>query len=666
MHRPQPVPTSLLPAILGLASIIGPATVRAQTPDTATQDTFQLPGVVVTATRVPLPREALPTPVTVLTGGELRERGVRTVAEALRHVPGATVVRAGSPGAQTSLFLRGGESDYVKVLVDGVPVNDPGGAFDFADLSTHHVERIEVVRGPVSVLYGSDAVAGVVQVFTRRGSGDPTGTISATGGRGEQRYEDGGYGVADVSASLMGGAGDLSYSLGTSHSWSAGAYPFNNARRLTTLSGRVGWSPSGAAGLSVSSRFSDSRSGFPTDGSGALVDRNARLDRRSWTTSIEAGWQLRPGLDAHLRLGVASADRESVDAPDGPADTTGLYQSTLARDLTRRSADARLDWRLPRSVITGGVTVENAAATTGYESRSEWGPTEARAEHDRTNTGYYVQIATRPVGRLHLTAGGRIDDNQEFGTFETYRLGVALRLVDGTRLRGALGRAFREPTFDENFGSGFGDRGSPALEPERSRSWEAGIEQEVGPATLAATWFHQRFDDLVQFTFAPPRPDDPSYYNVGAARARGVELEARVGHGPYDVEASYARLDTEVLDPGLASDAGFVEGEALLRRPAHSGAIAARITLGRGSAGLSLDLVGEREDLDFSAVPASRITLPAHATLDLSAEHAFPLAAGPATDVLLRVENLLDADYQAVAGFPAVGRIARLGLRLRF
>jgi outer membrane cobalamin receptor len=132
------------------------------------------------------------------------------------------------------------------------------------------------------------------------------------------------------------------------------------------------------------------------------------------------------------------------------------------------------------------------------------------------------------------------------------------------------------------------------------------------------------------------------------------------------VEASYTRLDTEVLDPGLASDAGFVEGEPLLRRPPHSGSLAGRADLAGGSVGLSLKVVGEREDLDFSVVPASRVTLPAHTTVGLSAEHALPLGAAPATDLLLQVENLLDADYHAIAGFPAAGRVARLGFRMRF
>lgn len=637
----------------------------AQTPaDTAARDPFELPGLVVTATRVPLDRASLPTPVTVLTRQDLEDRGIRSVAEALRTVPGASVVRAGSPGSQTSLFLRGGESDYVKVLIDGVPVNDPGGAIDLADLSTAQVDRIEVVRGPVSVLYGSDAVAGVVQIFTRRGDGEPRVTVSALGGRGRRRHADEGYGVAEASVSAMGGIGAFSYAGGVSRSWSAGLYPFNDDRELTTASTRLAWAAAPGADLSVTARVTDSRSGFPTDGTGALVDRNARIDRRLVTTALEAGWRLHERVDARIRLGLADRGQETVDAPDGPADTTGVYASGLTRDVTRRFADARIDVELPRSLLTAGLAVEGAVASTAYDSRSEWGPTTASADYDRSTAGYYVQLLARPAAPLRLTGGFRLDDSRTFGTFATYRLGGVLRLGGSTRARGAVGRGFREPTFDESFGSGFGDRGNPDLAPERSASWEAGLEQDVGPATVGATWFHQRFEDLIQFTFAPPGPDDPNYRNVGRARARGLELEAHLQRRRWALDASYTYLDTRVLDPGLATDAGFVEGQRLLRRPAHAGSIAGRLAFPDGSVGLTLGVVGDRADLDFAAgVPAPRITLPAHATLDLAAEHRLPVAGTPRA--LLRIENLLDAHYQDVAGFPAVGRVVRVGFRLR-
>src|SRR5204862_1082845 len=163
--------------------------------------------VVVTATRLPTPADAVPAAVTVLTGEALRSQGIQTVAEALRTVPAAHVVVTDAYGSQTSLFLRGGNSDYVKVLIDGVPQNAPGGAYDFANLTTDNVERIEVVRGPVSVLYGSDAVAGVVQIFTRDGGGATHGSVAARGGT---------YGTGALDATLSAGDARASYALSVS------------------------------------------------------------------------------------------------------------------------------------------------------------------------------------------------------------------------------------------------------------------------------------------------------------------------------------------------------------------------------------------------------------------------------------------------------------------
>jgi vitamin B12 transporter len=638
----------------------------ARAPGEAPADTLLLPGLVVTATRVAVRPAAVPTPVTVLPSATLRELGIRTVAEALRTVPGAAIVQAGPRGGQTSLFLRGGQSGYVKVLVDGVPVNDPGGAIDLADLTTDQVDRIEIVRGPVSVLYGSDAVAGVVQVFTRRGHGSPSLSITTAGGMGERRHEDGRYGALDAAGTVTGSSGPLAYAVGGGRSWNDGAYPFNSDRRVDVLNGHIEWQGQAGTGVSATARFSDSDTGLPTDGAGNLVDRNARLERRTWTAGLEADQRLGSRVVARLQLGLLDRDQLAHDRPDTPADTVGTFASRLHSTVRRLGADARVDVELPRSLASAGVAVQDQRGTTAYASESEWGPYAADAEFRRGNQGYYAQLLTEPVAGLHLTAGARIDDNEIFGTFATHRLGVAYE-IGQARIRGALGRAFREPTFPESFGSGFGDRGNPALVPERSRSWEVGLDGRVaGPLSAGATWFDQRFRDMIQYTFATADPDDPNYYNVGAAVARGLELSADAVMGRVRLQGSYTWLTTRVLDPGLATDASFMEGEPLVRRPAHSGAVTARYQLTGGTLGLIVHRVGERDDMDFGAgYPAPRTRLPAYTTVDLSAEQRLTTTGGAAWDLVLRIQNALDARYEAVHGFPAPGRLIALGLRMR-
>src|SRR5436190_19600041 len=237
-----------------------------QSRDTA-RDTARVTPVIVTATRVPLSRAALPVAVTVVTGEELRARGIVRVSEAIENATSAYVAQSGSPGASTSLFLRGGESKYVKVLVDGVPANDPGGAYDFASLTTDNVERIEIVRGPASVLYGADAVTGVVHVITRRGAGPASGEVelsagmaprdtAGTGARGRPvvpRFD----ATARTSGGVGAGALAGSYSVALGHHASNGLYELNNELRDNVLSARGEFQPTSRTAARLSLRYTD-------------------------------------------------------------------------------------------------------------------------------------------------------------------------------------------------------------------------------------------------------------------------------------------------------------------------------------------------------------------------------------------------------------------------
>jgi len=665
---PAPLHALLLASFVATLASPAPPPAGAQTPSEAAEpgalDPFELPDIVVTGTRVPVRSETLPSPVTVLTGSALRSQGIRTVADALRLVPGAQVVRAGAAGGQTSLFMRGGESDFVKVLIDGVAVNDAGGAIDLADLTTDQIERIEVARGPVSVLYGSDAASGVVQIFTLRGRGAPRFDATVLGGRGERRHGEGGYPLLEGEASLSGGSRALSWSVGGGRSWTEGTYPLNNERTLQTANAHLGWSPDGNTRVSVSSRLSASESGFPTDGAGALVDENAVLDRRLWSVGAEASHALGSRVEVQVHLGRSDRHQLATDEPDGPADTLGVFASTLESTVTRTSAELRLDADLGPGRTTFGLVGERLGGSVHYDSEAEWGPLSAKADYARTNRAAYLQVLLQPVPSTHLTLGGRVDDNDAFGRFDTYRAGVSSGVGEGTRLRGSVGRAFREPSFSESYGSGFGDLGNRELVPERTRSWEVGVDQDVGPLRLGATWFDQVFHDLIQFTFATEDPADPNYVNVGAAASVGLELTGEASFGRLGFSGSFTHLRTRVLDPGLATDETFVEGEALLRRPARSGGLAARLGFDEGSLAVTLTVVGARTDLDFGeGFPAPRVTLPRYTTVDLAAERSVPIGSGRDLRLLVRVENLADADYEGIRGFPAPGRILRVGAR---
>src|SRR2546423_4848057 len=230
------------------------------------KDTAQLQTVVVSASKIPRPAGTLSQAVTVLLGEDLRTRGVTRVSDALREVPGAMLVQSGSYGAVTSLFLRGGESRYTKVLIDGVPVNSAGGFFDFSHLTTDNIDRIEIVRGPASVLYGADAVSGVVQIFTRRGATRPAASISARAGT---------YGTLDGDLETRGATDRVNYSFGAGQHSTDGILPFNNEYHNGTLSSSFGLGRRDVGEARISARYTTAELHYPTDFMGQPVDTNS-------------------------------------------------------------------------------------------------------------------------------------------------------------------------------------------------------------------------------------------------------------------------------------------------------------------------------------------------------------------------------------------------------
>lgn len=627
-------------------------------------DTIELEELVVTATRIPQPVSRTASSTTVISGEDLRAQGIDHVLDALRQYTGITIVQTGSFGGATSLFMRGGESDFVQVLIDGVQVNMPGGAFDFGTLTTDNIDRIEIVRGPTSALYGSDAVTGVVQIFTRRGRGALHGSVALRSGT----YDSWRWG-----ADLAGGGERAEYAFSFSRTTSDGLYSFNNNYRNTVVSGRVGLHPDDLTDASLTIRYSDNQFNFPTDGSGQLVDSNAFNFGDVLTLGLEVGRRFHPRVEGRLLLTANESDVGTVDAPDGPADTLGFFASRSLGDVRRLSADARVNVSLtPTTVVTAGFEFEQESERSFNEFSSEFGPTTGSTDVHRENRAVYGQLVAA-VGAAGLTAGARVEDNERYGTQVTVRGGVSYGVEQThTILRGSVGTAIKEPTFFETFATGF-VRGNPDLDPERSVSWEVGIDQTLlaGQLGLTATYFNQSFEDLIQFTFTPPDPADPNYFNVGSADAWGVELFVRWERGPAFARTSYTYLRTEATDAGfdIGPDATFVEGERLLRRPTHTASLTGGYRQRPVTASMTLTVIGERTDLFFppGSFSGQRVELPAYATVDVTGEFDLRRAGPmPGLTATLRVENLLDAEYEAVRGFASRGRTVFVGLRAPF
>ncbi|MEN8374272.1 MAG: TonB-dependent receptor [Gemmatimonadota bacterium] len=618
---------------------------------------YPLPGLSVTALRLPVPRAAVPLNVTVVDGETLRARGIRSLAEALDEWAGITVVETGSFGGTTSIFVRGGESDYVRVLIDGVPVNAPGGGLNIAHLTAANIDRIEVVRGPSSVLYGSDAVAAVIEIHTREGAGAPKLDARARGGS---------HGTVDLAVAVFGGGDRLSYSASLSNFDTDGVLDFNNQYRNTEASARLALQPDELTSIALSLRYSDHDFHFPTNGAGALVDRNQFTAGDRTVASLDASRRFGP-VEAEITLGAHRSDEGIRDAFDDAEDAESLRTDDEARRLL---ADARAHVRLEETaVLTIGGLVEDESLETALASESSFGPFESAAANDRSTRALYGQVLLTPRTDVSLTGGVRYEDNEIFGSHTTWRLGASFAPAAALRVRASAGTGFKEPTFFENFAEGFA-LGNPDLVPEESRSWEVGLDAATrdGAATLSATFFDQRFDELIDFTFAPPVDGDPNFFNIARADARGMEIsgEAALGGG-IGIAADYTWLDTEVRDPGfdVTADATFAPGQRLLRRPRHSWS--SRVTWRSQAVGVLAAegrYVGAREDQDFSSFPAVRVESDAFFLLDVSAE--VPLLRsdrGRRLAAVVRIENLLDESYEDPTGFQARGFTVLAGLR---
>lgn len=603
-------------------------------------DTVTLAPIVVTATLVPMRVDQISATVTVLSGDALRARGIATVADALRSVPGATVVATGSFGGQTSVFLRGGESDYAKVLIDGVPQNQPGGFFDFANLGIEDVDRIEIVRGPGSVLYGSDAVTGVIQIFTRSGRGALAGRLSGGGGS---------YGTRWGTAELEGSAGTWSYGMTVSRHATDGIYPINNRYHRDIVSGRARVRPDAGSEIQLAARWIEGVYHFPTDYVGRIADSNQATTARGPSISLEATRLLTSRLTAHLLMGSHAEQDAFDDGPDSPGDT-GASCCFHSRDDTRRLVGRGwVDLRLPGgAVVTGGVE---------FEHQRQTGTTLSAARHD---AAWFAQLLGRLTDAGTFTVGGRVDRNQTFGTHLTGRAGLSWRLTPTTRLRGSAGTGFKEPSFYENFATGF-VRGNPALRPEQSASWEIAVEQSLVTGRLlgSITYFDQHFRDLVQYSSVPLGLDSVNYANVDAATARGAEVSIRGTLGrELALDASLSRTRTR--------DAST--GRRLLRRPTNGAHVRLAWAPRWGQVAVSAAYTGNRDDLDYRGSAPAAVTLPGHTRVAAALIYRVTAARSvtPGLAATLRVENLFDARYEEAVGFPAPGRTVLVGAELRF
>ena len=638
--------------------------------------------VVVTAQAEPTLSQEPAAPLTILDSGEIDARQSVRLPDLLLFAPGISIGRTGAEGGIASVFLDGGNSNFTKVLVDGVPINPPGGAVDFSNLTLDNIDKVEIVRGAESAIYGTDAVSGVIQLFTHRGT-TRVPEFRAFG-------EGGSFSSARGGGQLSGLLGALDYSGAASYFETSGQGP-NDDFLNRTLSGNFGYRFSESNQLRLSLRNNSSEAGIP----GQTVFEPPSLHQRYalHDFSSNARWDLAASSHWHYQVSgsewyerqhsfnpLQSFFATDLNAFCPQTNTTALptpefcdftYDSRY--QYNRANVAAQATYLLPKLGVTAGYQyeVENASI-----------PFLNVGHVRRNNQGGFLDFNFAPHPRLSLNFGARAEDNANFGTRVVPRLGASVALHDGkgfwgdTRYRVFFGQGIKEPRFDQLYNDTSGDFGNPSLKPEASKNWSTGFEQKlVGDRLLvSADYFYNRFYDIVSFEFCtilnnfcnnvlPGQTSDFGYYvNTDRARARGTSISAEAR--PFSwfmVMGNYTYDDSVVLSAPNAFDPSELPGNRLIRRPPHSGSLTMNAAFRQFTLSLAGYFSGVRTDSAFLPVSIPPRN-PGYARFDIATRYTL----GRGVSLYARAGNIFDKFYQDALGYPALGRDVRVGMNYRF
>jgi vitamin B12 transporter len=618
--------------------------------------------VVVTTTRSPAPETETGASVSTLESGQLETMQPVAANDAVRFLPGAVVATAGQFGGLSSLFVRGGDSRYNKVLVDDVPVNEPGGTFDFGVVPLAEADRMEFLRGADSTLYGSDAMTSLMEIFTRTGSTQtPELRFGADGGN---------FHTAHGFLALAGARDRFDYDLFADQFNSSGQAA-NDDYSNSLQGANLGFRLNNRALFRVRTRHSNNRTGVQ----GEWTFNNQRLlppdmDQRARQNNLLASaqlvvsgpsrWQHRiTGFEYHhKRLNEDDISEPGRVSPFGNIDFPfhDLFHANRA-GIEYQGDYMERSW---------------ARTTVGYEFEDENGfagdPTAPPLTHGlRRNHAIYAQQVLL-LARLSVIAGARFVHNQTFGNKGVPRVAAtvqALRggeLFSGTRLRFSYATGIKEPRFEESFASPPFILPNSNLRAEGNRAFEAGMEQSLlrGKYALSALYYNNQFRNQIDFEVLDPVTFIGRYVNINKSMAHGseVELKGRLTNR-LSLDGAYDYTSTQILQAPFALDTFHASGHPLIRRPKHSGSLLLAYFGNRWSGSLAGSFVGRRPDSDFLGFGFDHAA--GYARLDLGAWYAINSRITP----YFNVENILNKRYEEVLGYPALGINFRAGMRFR-
>jgi len=624
--------------------------------------------VVVTATGSPVAIEEAGVSASVFTSHDFTVRNNPSLQDYLRDVPGLSVVQTGRNGGLTSLFARGGDSSSTLVLLDGVPLTDPGGSIDLVHLTTAGIDRMEVIRGPESALFGAEAASAVVQIFTRRGdpeSNTPHGSIS---------YERGSFSTDHWTASVDGGlAQRIDYSFTADQFRITGEFP-NDAYRITSGTANVGYRFSDKISARAIFREFDSYTGDPGQVFYGLNNLNAIETDRDSAVGVRVDDARTKRFVEHFSFGYHRFRDFFRDPGLGdPVTIDGLVRTVPATPVPFEyfvglgnvaTPGTTLETHTSFPFASDSVTITDRANASyqgelthargelvfGYQFERQAGVVSA-GDVARYDNGVFVHEQYALTPRIFLAGGARFEQSSTFGSKFTPRGSVTFRLPTETFLRVSAARGITEPSLLQNFARESFFVGNPSLRPEKTNSYEIGVYREWLNRRVRTdiAIFRNSFQDLIEFSFA----NNPgTWVNVNRSWARGGEVSGTARINKYAaVRAAYTKLYTRVTQSTLGD-----LGQALVRQPRNSGSISLELTAKRVSLIAGGRIVGERRDNDF-VFGVNRS--PGY-------EYVFVTGTWNATRHLapfIRIENALDQVYQEVLGYSSLSRTAIGGVK---
>jgi vitamin B12 transporter len=635
-----------LAALASLAVRVGFVSAAAHADDAAKKSN-ELGTIIVTGSQLPSDTKTTGSSVTVIGEQEIEDGQYRNALGALQQVPGLDIVQSGGFGGNAAVFLRGGNSEGTLVLLDGIELNNPATpnrSYNMANLTLENIERVEVIRGPQSTIYGSDAMGGVINLVSKKAQEGVHSTVTSEAGSynsftqvGNLSYGSKGFDVSTgITRQDIGGISAANAADGNSE---------HDGYENTSLTNRMRFAPTDSVEGSVTTRYDHSNTSLDNMGGVGGDDLNRRFRNNEFFTRGDMSVGL---LDKTLTpaayISYSRHSLKDVNSPD--AVSSEVLDSSFGGDIV--TVGSRATWKPSEvfSSVVGGET-QGERADSYYFSDGAFGPYQDNfyGQEARTNSVFYEAKTTLDKS-FYIDAGVRHDNHSIFGGKTTYKVAPAY-LIDssGTKLRGSVGTGFKAPSLVQLYSS-YGNRD---LQPEQNLGWDAGIDQDLvkDRVSVSLTYFDMDYDELITFN-----PSTFVLENIDKANMRGAEigLTTRLSES-LSTRLAYTYTDTE----------NDTTGEALLRRPKNKNSLTVVYQpTSRFRSQVQWRVYSSRFDNDFNTYPPERVSLGGYGIVDLAASYQL----SQRFELFARVDNLFDKEYQEVLGYGTLGAAAYGGIKV--